>query len=70
MDAKQCKQFEQQLQQLINNSGITVVDAYYILLSATLQLQLAYNQFLYNTPSTTTEENIPIIEPENPELAE
>lgn len=44
---KKTKDFEDRLTDLINNSGITVCEAYYIVENASLKLKLLYNEILY-----------------------
>lgn len=44
---KKTKDFENSLNNLINNSGITVVEAYYIVENASIRLKMLYNELLY-----------------------
>ena len=39
-------EFEKKLTDLINNSGITIPEAYYIVTNASLQLKILYNDLL------------------------
>ena len=43
----QAKTFEQALTELINNSGLKISEAYYIVENACLRLQVLYNESLY-----------------------
>lgn len=68
MNGSGCKKFEQELLALINNSGITIVDAYYIVENAALQLKSVYERLVVqeqmsNSPLEETHEvavNIPV----------
>lgn len=39
-------QFEQELQQLIENSGLTISECYYVVENAALHLKLLYQEWL------------------------
>lgn len=43
----QAKAFEEALTELINNSGLKISEAYYIVENACLRLQVLYNESLY-----------------------
>ena len=43
----QAKAFEEALTELINNSGLKISEAYYIVENACLRLQVLYNEALY-----------------------
>lgn len=43
----QAKAFEDALTELINNSGLKISEAYYIVENACLRLQVLYNESLY-----------------------
>ena len=43
----QAKAFEEALTELINNSGLKISEAYYIVANACLRLQVLYNESLY-----------------------
>lgn len=62
MDPKKCKLFEVQLQQLINQSGITITEAYYILKSAMLELKVIYQQMLDDTTVYEEQIEVPLAE--------
>jgi len=42
-----CKKFEELLKDLINNSGLTVAEAYYIVENAALELKILYTELSY-----------------------
>jgi len=57
------KNFEIQLLNLINNCGLTVSEAYYIVENAALQLKIAYLESLHKeslSPGETQEYNVEI----------
>ena len=58
----QAKTFEEALTELINNSGLKISEAYYIVENACLRLQVLYNEAL----SQEAKEGI---EPENNEIS-
>lgn len=58
----QAKAFEEALTELINNSGLKISEAYYIVENACLRLQVLYNEAL----SQEAKEGI---EPENHEIS-
>lgn len=58
----QAKAFEEALTELINNSGLKISEAYYIVENACLRLQVLYNEAL----SQEAKEGI---EPENNEIS-
>ena len=67
MNPKLCKQFELQLNNLINNSQLTIVEVYYIVKIALLQLEHLYNQILMEPDNSLEEEgtvqiDIPVVE--------
>ena len=63
-----CKQFETQLNNLINNSQLTIVEAYYIVKVALLQLEQLYERAVNDVNNNDTKENgtmemeIPLVE--------
>ena len=50
------RSFEEKLRMLINNSGLTVSEAYYILYNATLQLKNIYDELVYKEQFQTDNE--------------
>ena len=51
----QAKAFEEALTELINNSGLKISEAYYIVENACLRLQVLYNESLYQEAKEGTE---------------
>ncbi len=43
----ECKKFEENLRDLINNSGIKITEAYYILKMATAEVKEIYDNLIY-----------------------
>ena len=68
MTARQFKIIEQQILQLLNNSGLPVAGAYYLIKSISLELELLYERALANEMTgnnQSTEEQELIINPDN-----
>lgn len=54
------KKFEEDLTQLINNSGLTISEAYYIVENASLKLKILLNELIMQeqiSPQSFTEQN-------------
>lgn len=61
MNSKNYKQLEEQIVQLVNNSGLPIAGAYYLLKSILLELEILYTKDLLTSPETVVEQEEPIM---------
>jgi len=52
-----CKKFEEELTKLINSSGLTVTEAYYIVENAALNLKILYYNLAFQESNNSTTDN-------------
>ncbi len=60
-----CKKFEEELTKLINSSGLTVAEAYYIVENAALNLKILYYNLAFQESNNNVTDNsfdIPVMD--------